>query len=54
MSLESIKIETEQLKTVDVNTLSPDQLTKLVDKIANIIEASEKQLTEIKIEINEG
>ena len=54
MNLESIKQETEQLKTVDVNTLSPEQLIQLVDHVSKLLETSEKQLTEIKIETNEG
>ena len=53
MSLDNIKKETEQLKTVDVKTLSPEQLIQLVDKVADLLESSEKQLLEIKTENNE-
>jgi hypothetical protein len=53
MSLENIKQETEQLQKVDVNTLSAEQLITLVDKLATLIETSEKQLSELKIEDNE-
>lgn len=53
MSLEQIKTQTEEFKTLDVFKLSPEQLSILVEKIATLVETSEKQLSELKIEDNE-
>jgi hypothetical protein len=53
MSLEQIKKQTEELKTLDVFKLSPEQMEALVENLASLLEKGEKQLSEIKIETNE-
>jgi adenosylmethionine-8-amino-7-oxononanoate aminotransferase len=53
MNLEEIKQQAQNLKQVDPSTLSPEQLTELVNKLASMVDTTEQQLSNIKIETNE-
>jgi hypothetical protein len=54
MNLEQLKQETDNLKQINTAQLSQEQLLELIDKLALIIDTGEKQLSEIKIETDEG
>jgi hypothetical protein len=44
MDLEKLKQEAEALQNIDVNQITPDQLTSLVDKLSSLLEQSEQSL----------
>ena len=44
MDLEKLKQEAEALQNIDVNQITPDQLTALVDKLSSLLEQSEQSL----------
>jgi hypothetical protein len=53
MDLEKLKQEAEALQNIDVNQITPDQLTALVDKLSSLLEQSEQSLISTTlIEIN--
>jgi hypothetical protein len=54
MKLEQIQQETENLKTLDVTSLTPEQLQQLVEKISSLVDNSETALSQINIEDNEA
>ena len=54
MKLEQIQQETENLKSLDVTSLTPEQLQQLVEKLSSIIDDSENTLSQINIEDNEA
>jgi translation initiation factor 2B subunit (eIF-2B alpha/beta/delta family) len=53
MNLEEIKQQAQNLKQVDPSTLSLEQLYELVNKLASMVDTTEQQLSNIKIETNE-
>ena len=54
MKLEQIQQETNNLKTLDVTSLTPEQLQQLVEKISSLVDNSETALSQINIEDNEA
>ena len=54
MKLEQIQQETNNLKSLDVTSLTPEQLQQLVEKLSSIIDDSENTLSQINIEDNEA
>jgi hypothetical protein len=54
MKLEQIQQETENLKTLDVTSLTSEQLQQLVEKISSLVDNSETALSQINIEDNEA
>ena len=50
MNLDQLENEAENLKSLDLSQLSPQQLTQLVEKLSAMLEKSETLLTSIKIE----
>jgi hypothetical protein len=53
MKLEQIQKETENLKSIDVTNLKPEQLEQLIEKISSLVDNSEIALSQINIEDNE-
>ena len=53
MKLEQIQQETNNLKSLDVTSLTPEQLQQLVEKLSSIIDNSETALSQINIEADE-
>jgi hypothetical protein len=53
MNLEQLKQEADNLKQIDTNQLSTEQLLQLIDKISTLIDTGEQQISEIKIETDE-
>ena len=54
MNIDQLKQETDKLKQVDTTQLSPEQLVELIDKLASLLDVGEQQISEIKIETDEG
>ena len=54
MNIDQLKQETDKLKQVDTTQLSSEQLIGLIDKLASLMEVGEQQISEIKIETDEG
>jgi hypothetical protein len=53
MSLEKLQQEAEELKSLDITSISPDQLGQLVEKLSTMLDKSETLLSTLKIEENE-
>jgi predicted DNA-binding ArsR family transcriptional regulator len=53
MSLEKLQQEAEELKSLDVTKLSPEQLNELVKKLELMMNEGETLLSTLKIEDNE-
>jgi hypothetical protein len=54
MRLEKLQQEAEELKSLDVTKLSPEQLNELVKKLDAMLDKSETLLSTLKIEDNES
>jgi hypothetical protein len=53
MNIEKILEETNNIKQMDINSLTPEQIENLVTRLTSIMTATEQQISEIKIETNE-
>jgi hypothetical protein len=53
MSLEKLEQEAEALKTIDITSLQPEQLSQLVEKLTAMLDQSELLLSTLKIEDDE-
>jgi hypothetical protein len=54
MNVEKLLEETNNIRKIDINKLSPEQMEQLVERLSAIMTATEQQISEIKIETNEG
>ena len=50
MDLEKLQQEANELKSLDLSKLPPEQLPQLVDKLMSMLEKSEVLLTTFKLE----
>jgi len=53
MDLNKLQLQTDELKSIDVSSLSMDKLSELVDKLDQILEQGETSLLSIKVDENE-
>ena len=51
MSLEKLQQEAEELKSLDLTKLPPEQLSQLVEKLTSMLDKSETLLSTFKIEM---
>jgi adenosylmethionine-8-amino-7-oxononanoate aminotransferase len=52
MDLEQLKQQAQELQQLNPSVLSQEQLVELVEKLSGILENTEQQLSNIKIEEN--
>jgi hypothetical protein len=50
MNLEKLQQEADELQSLDLSKLPPEQLPQLVEKLMSILEKSESLLTTFKLE----
>lgn len=53
MKLEKLQQEAENLKSIDANNLTPEQMIKLVEKLSLLMDASESALLGVKTELDQ-
>jgi len=53
MKLEELQQEAENLKLIDANNLTPEQMIKLVEKLSSLMDASESALLGVKTELDQ-
>jgi hypothetical protein len=53
MKLEELQQEAENLKSIDANNLTPEQMIKLVEKLSSLMDASESALLGVKTELDQ-
>lgn len=53
MNLEQLQQEAENLKSIDSASLTPEQLTQLVEKLSKMMDAGDLAMTEIKLQLDQ-
>jgi len=53
MNLEQLQQEAENLKSIDAASLTPEQLTQLVEKLTSLMDASEAALLGVKTQLDQ-
>jgi hypothetical protein len=53
MNLEQLQQEAENLKSIDAASLTPEQLTQLVEKLSKMMDAGDLAMTEIKLQLDQ-
>lgn len=53
MNLEQLQQEAENLKSLDINALTQEQVVKLVEKLTSLMDASESALLEVKTQLDQ-
>jgi hypothetical protein len=53
MDIEDLEKQLDELKLIDPNISSPEQLTQIVDKLSSIMDSNESFLLKIKSELDQ-